>query len=86
MSKKKEVHLKKLIKGGENAEQHHHQVRPVNLIPSPLPLGNKGIKGPTHCLLLAFKLDNWDRYRCLASSSQDTAPCSRSTYPPNFLS
>jgi len=33
MPKKKEVHLKKLIKGGEDAKEHDHQVHPVNFSP-----------------------------------------------------
>jgi len=74
MPKKKEVHLKKLIKGGEDAKEHDHQVRSVNFMPSHSPLGNTGRKGPTHCLLLAFQFDTRDRYGCLASASQDNAP------------
>lgn len=54
MPKRKEVHLKKLIKGGEAEKEPEIQVHHlfIDLI--------SGVENTAYCLILAFKLDTWN--------------------------
>ena len=57
MPKRKEVHLKKLIKGGEES---HKGEQPVCCFSYNL---MEGIKNAAYRVILALEPDTWNRYR-----------------------